>query len=91
MSHPSLPPFPQMAALYTERGVIKALGVYTPTPPHPSLFHSFVLRHRTPLPQVDPVFMISYMLGTQGYLIINREIVSEDIEDFEYTPTQGIL
>jgi len=22
----------------------------------------------------------------QGYLIINREIVSEDIEDFEYTP-----
>ena len=22
----------------------------------------------------------------QGFLIINREIVSEDIEDFEYTP-----
>lgn len=22
----------------------------------------------------------------QGYLIINREIVSEDVEDFEYTP-----
>jgi hypothetical protein len=22
----------------------------------------------------------------QGYLIINREIVSEDIDDFEYTP-----
>ena len=22
----------------------------------------------------------------QGYLITNREIVSEDIEDFEYTP-----
>ena len=34
----------------------------------------------------DRVFMISYMTPNQGYLIINREIVSEDIEDFEYTP-----
>ena len=34
----------------------------------------------------DQVFMISYMLDGQGYLIINREIVSEDVEDFEYTP-----
>lgn len=32
------------------------------------------------------VFMISYMLDRQGYLIINREVVSEDIHDFEYTP-----
>lgn len=30
--------------------------------------------------------MISYMLDKQGYLIVNREIVSEDIESFEYTP-----
>lgn len=30
--------------------------------------------------------MISYMIDGQGFLIINREIVSEDIEDFEYTP-----
>ena len=30
--------------------------------------------------------MISYMLDTQGYLIINRDIVTEDIDDFEYTP-----
>jgi hypothetical protein len=30
--------------------------------------------------------MISYMLDRQGYLIINREVVSEDIHDFEYTP-----
>eukprot|EP00667_Euglena_gracilis_P000101 EG_transcript_101 len=36
--------------------------------------------------QVDPVYMISYMLDTQGYLLINREIVTEDIFDFEYTP-----
>ena len=30
--------------------------------------------------------MISYMVDRQGYLIINRQIVSEDIQDFEYTP-----
>eukprot|EP00906_Rhabdomonas_costata_P026496 RCo037721 len=36
--------------------------------------------------EVDPVYMISYMVDTQGFLIINREIVSEDIENFEYTP-----
>ncbi|KAI5310685.1 DNA polymerase epsilon catalytic subunit, partial [Ascosphaera atra] len=30
--------------------------------------------------------MISYMIDGQGYLITNREIVSEDIADFEYTP-----
>ena len=34
----------------------------------------------------DQIFMISYMLDGQGYLIINRKVVSEDIEDFEYTP-----
>lgn len=36
--------------------------------------------------KIDQVYMISYMLDLQGYLIINRQIVSEDIEDFEYTP-----
>lgn len=35
------------------------------------------------LPQV---FMISYMLDQQGYLIVNREIVGADICDFEFTP-----
>lgn len=30
--------------------------------------------------------MISYMIDTRGYLIINREIISQDIDDFEYTP-----
>lgn len=34
----------------------------------------------------DKIFMISYMTPNQGYLIINREIVSKDVEDFEYTP-----
>lgn len=32
------------------------------------------------------VFMISYMVDRKGYLITNREVVSEDIQDFEYTP-----
>lgn len=35
---------------------------------------------------IDSIMMISYMVDGQGYLIINRECVSEDIEDFEYTP-----
>lgn len=30
--------------------------------------------------------MISYMIDGNGFLITNREIVSEDINDFEYTP-----
>ena len=34
----------------------------------------------------DRIYMISYMLPGQGYLIINREVVSEDVSDFEYTP-----
>ena len=35
---------------------------------------------------VDQVFMISYMVDGQGFLLINREVVGEDIQDFEYTP-----
>ena len=35
---------------------------------------------------LDQIMMISYMIDGQGFLITNREIVSEDIEDFEYTP-----
>ena len=30
--------------------------------------------------------MISYMIDGQGYLITNREIISADVDDFEYTP-----
>ena len=36
--------------------------------------------------EFDQVFMMSYMLDQQGYLIINREVVSEDVQDFEFTP-----
>ncbi|XP_057662319.1 DNA polymerase epsilon catalytic subunit 1 [Diorhabda carinulata] len=34
----------------------------------------------------DQIIMISYMIDGQGYLITNREVLSADIEDFEYTP-----
>ncbi|KAF2862170.1 DNA polymeras-like protein epsilon [Piedraia hortae CBS 480.64] len=34
----------------------------------------------------DQIMMISYMIDGTGFLITNREIVSEDIADFEYTP-----
>lgn len=36
--------------------------------------------------QTDQIMMISYMIDGQGYLITNREIISCDVEDFEYTP-----
>ncbi|KAB5518121.1 hypothetical protein GE09DRAFT_514159 [Coniochaeta sp. 2T2.1] len=35
---------------------------------------------------IDQVMTISYMIDGQGFLITNREIISEDISDFEYTP-----
>ena len=35
---------------------------------------------------VRSYFNFLVFLPLKGYLIINREIVSEDIEDFEYTP-----
>ncbi|KAL1924531.1 uncharacterized protein VTP21DRAFT_4185 [Calcarisporiella thermophila] len=35
---------------------------------------------------IDSIMMISYMVDGQGYLITNRDIVSQDIDDFEYTP-----
>ena len=38
---------------------------------------------------IDQVMMISYMVDGQGYLITNRDIISEDIDDFEYTPKEG--
>ncbi|XP_068664091.1 DNA polymerase epsilon catalytic subunit A-like isoform X2 [Aristolochia californica] len=36
--------------------------------------------------EYDQIMMISYMVDGQGYLIINRECVGDDIEDLEYTP-----
>ncbi|KAF2717231.1 DUF1744-domain-containing protein [Polychaeton citri CBS 116435] len=35
---------------------------------------------------IDQIMMISYMIDGMGFLITNRSIVSQDIEDFDYTP-----
>jgi DNA polymerase epsilon subunit 1 len=35
---------------------------------------------------VDTIYMISYMVNGQGYLILSRDVVSADVQDFEYTP-----
>ncbi|VDM41602.1 unnamed protein product [Toxocara canis] len=32
---------------------------------------------------IDEIMMISYMIDAHGYLIVNRQIVSDDVEDFE--------
>ena len=34
----------------------------------------------------DQIMMISYMIDGRGFLIVNRSVVSQDIENFEYTP-----
>ncbi|KAI5066379.1 hypothetical protein GOP47_0019003 [Adiantum capillus-veneris] len=34
----------------------------------------------------DMVMMISYMIDGEGYLIVNRECVGQDIDNLEYTP-----
>lgn len=36
----------------------------------------------------DEIFMISYMVNREGFLLINRKIVAEDISDFEYSPRE---
>lgn len=40
---------------------------------------------------IDSIIMISYMIDGEGFLITNRQIVSQDIEDFEYTPQPEFL
>jgi len=44
-----------------------------------------------PSAEIDEIFMISYMVstpggGSHGYLIVSRSVVSQDVDDFEYTP-----
>src|SRR5690606_19052073 len=38
--------------------------------------------------KIDSIIMISYMIDGQGYLITNREIISEDIDSFYYNPKE---
>ena len=37
----------------------------------------------------DIVYLISYVINGDGYLITNREIISEDIQDFVYGPIEA--
>ncbi|KAI9724617.1 MAG: DNA polymerase epsilon catalytic subunit [Chrysothrix sp. TS-e1954] len=39
-----------------------------------------------PVSSFDQIMMISYMIDGKGFLITNREIVSESIADFDHTP-----
>ncbi|GMM35450.1 DNA polymerase epsilon catalytic subunit [Saccharomycopsis crataegensis] len=59
-------------------------------PPDPVVLAFDIETSKAPLKfpdsAVDQIMMISYMIDGDGYLITNREIISKDIEDFEYTP-----
>ena len=35
---------------------------------------------------VDSIYMISYMVNGQGYLLLSRHVVGKDVANFEYTP-----
>ncbi|KAH8310400.1 hypothetical protein KR044_001123, partial [Drosophila immigrans] len=58
--------------------------------PEPVVFAFDIETTKLPLKfpdaQTDQIMMISYMIDGQGYLITNREIISSDVADFEYTP-----
>lgn len=69
--------------------------IITPRPdilerPEPVIFAYDIETTKLPLKfpdaQNDQIMMISYMIDGQGYLITNREIISTDVADFEYTP-----
>lgn len=47
-------------------------------------------RLKFPDAEKDEVMMISYMVDGHGYLIVNRTIVKEDIEDFSFYPKADI-
>lgn len=61
-----------------------------PTRPHPIILAFDIETTKLPLKfpdsATDSIMMISYMIDEQGYLITNREIISKDVEDFEFTP-----
>lgn len=58
--------------------------------PDPVIFAFDIETTKLPLRFPDAAFdnitMISYMIDGEGFLITNREIVSKDIDDFEFTP-----
>ncbi|KAL3113616.1 hypothetical protein niasHT_010645 [Heterodera trifolii] len=59
-------------------------------PPEPVICAFDIETTKAPLKfpdaNVDKIMMISYMINEAGFLIVNREIVAADIDDFEFTP-----
>ncbi|EFN88114.1 DNA polymerase epsilon catalytic subunit A isoform X1 [Harpegnathos saltator] len=59
-------------------------------PPEPIVLAYDIETTKLPLKfpdaNIDQIMMISYMIDGQGYLITNRELISSDIRNFEYTP-----
>lgn len=72
-----VPTLRQNEALATKRPKPRVLAYDIETTKQPLKF---------PDPATDAVMMISYMADRQGGLIVNRETVSADTDDFEYTP-----
>lgn len=77
------------------RGGVEEIPVITERPdllerPEPVVLAFDIETTKLPLKfpdaQTDQIMMISYMIDGQGYLITNREIISHDVADFEYTP-----
>lgn len=58
------------------------------TPSNPKVFAFDIETSKAPLKfpdaSKDAIYMISIMIDGRGILLINREIVSKDIDDFEY-------
>ena len=73
----------------SDRGVITVTRQpHILTPSNPKVFAFDIECSKAPLKfpnaEYDSIYMISVMIDGRGILIINREIVSKDINDFEY-------
>ena len=40
---------------------------------------------------IDQIMLISYVIDEQTFLIVNREIISEDISEFTFCPTKDLM
>lgn len=40
--------------------------------------------------ELDSIILISYVIDEETFLIVNREICSQDIQEFNYSPTKEI-
>ncbi|KAL0219689.1 hypothetical protein P9112_005342 [Eukaryota sp. TZLM1-RC] len=73
LGHPSV----ELQSDLVERAQLRVLAYDIETTKAPLKF---------PDANVDVIMMISYMIDGHGYLITNREVVSEDISDFDFNP-----